>query len=165
MITNGGNNEGLFRGAVMQSGGPIPVGNIEHGQEYYDSMVERTGCGDHKDTLECLRKVPYTTFKKAMDESPNMFAYQVGAYIVPLWRVWRLHHFTGTDTGLVAPSRWRLPEGATSSFRPTWPRSQRIADYRCVSLSHSLWVLRYFSGNCDDEGTVFAISSSNVRQV
>ena len=77
MITNGGNNEGLFRGAVMQSGGPIPVGDIEHGQQYYDFMVEETGCAKHKDPLECLRRVPYATYKKAMDRSPNMFAYQV----------------------------------------------------------------------------------------
>ena len=81
MITNGGNTEGLFHGAVMQSGGPIPVGDIEHGQQYYDFLVDRTGCSTHKDTLDCLRKVPYTTYKKAMDESPSMFSYQVGAYI------------------------------------------------------------------------------------
>ena len=84
MITNGGDNEGLFRGAVMQSGGPIPVGDIEHGQQYYDFMVERTGCGKHQDTLDCLRRVPYATFKKAMDESPNMFAYQVRGYVALL---------------------------------------------------------------------------------
>ena len=77
MITNGGNNEGLFQGAVMQSGGPIPVGDIGRGQEYYDFIVERTGCSKHKDTLECLRRIPYATYKKAMDESPNMFSYQV----------------------------------------------------------------------------------------
>ena len=86
MITNGGNNEGLFRGAVMQSGGPIPVGNIEHGQQYYDFMVEKTGCQNSQDTLKCLRNVPYSTFKKAMDESPNMFAYQVGAQFLCLFR-------------------------------------------------------------------------------
>ena len=81
MLTNNGNQEGLFRGAVMQSGGPIPVGDIEHGQQYYDLMVKETGCSSQPDTLECLRKVPYATFKKAMDKSPNFFAYQVGAYL------------------------------------------------------------------------------------
>ncbi|KAH8981886.1 carotenoid ester lipase precursor [Lactarius akahatsu] len=76
MITNKGNNENLFRGGVMQSGGPIPVGDIENGQRYYDFMVEKTGCKGRADTLDCLRKVPYATYKKAMDESPNMFSYQ-----------------------------------------------------------------------------------------
>ncbi|KAH9057403.1 carotenoid ester lipase precursor [Lactarius vividus] len=76
MITNKGDNENLFRGAVMQSGGPIPVGDIENGQRHYDFMVEKTGCQGRDDTLDCLRKVPYATYKKAMDESPNMFSYQ-----------------------------------------------------------------------------------------
>ena len=83
MLTNNGNQEGLFRAAVMQSGGPIPVGNIdsESGQHYYDLMVRETGCSNQSDTLECLRRVPYLTFKAAMDKSPNFFAYQVGAYL------------------------------------------------------------------------------------
>ena len=76
MLTNKGNQEGLFRGAIMQSGGPIPVGDIENGQPYYDYIVDRTGCSNATDTLACLRTVPYSTFKKAMDESPNFFAYQ-----------------------------------------------------------------------------------------
>jgi len=76
MLTNNGNQEGLFRAVVLQSGGPIPVGDIENGQQYYDHMVEKTGCRNSGDTLDCLRKVPYNTFKKAMDASPNFFAYQ-----------------------------------------------------------------------------------------
>ena len=79
MLVNNGDQEGLFRGAVMQSGGPIPVGDIEHGQPYYDFMVKETGCTHQPDTLDCLRKVPYETFKRAMDASPNFFAYQVRA--------------------------------------------------------------------------------------
>ena len=83
MLTNRGNQEGLFRGAIMQSGGPIPVGDIENGQQYYDFMVERTDCSNAADTLDCLRKVPYATFKKAMDESPSFFSYQARVYSVP----------------------------------------------------------------------------------
>ena len=79
MLVNNGNQEGLFRGAVMQSGGPIPVGDIEDGQKYYDLMVNKTGCSHQRDTLDCLRKVPYSTYKRAMDASPNFFAYQVRA--------------------------------------------------------------------------------------
>ncbi len=90
MITNGGDNEGLFRGAVMQSGGPIPVGDIEHGQRYFDDLVEKTGCQGSQDTVECLRKVPYTTFKRAMDSSPNMFSYQVRPYVTIRFWVRRL---------------------------------------------------------------------------
>ena len=77
MLVNKGNQEGLFRGAIMQSGGPIPVGPIENGQQYYDWMVNKTACNGSHDTLECLRNVPYGMFKYAMDTSPNFFAPQV----------------------------------------------------------------------------------------
>ncbi len=82
MLAKEGNHEGLFRGAIMQSGGPIPVGDIENGQKYYDFMVSETGCSKQRDTLDCLRRVPYNTYKRAMDASPNFFAYQVRAYFL-----------------------------------------------------------------------------------
>ncbi|KAI0052207.1 carotenoid ester lipase precursor [Auriscalpium vulgare] len=76
MLTNGGDTEGLFRGAIMQSGGPLPVGDITHGQKEYDEIVKLTGCDRSKDTLACLRTVPYETFRRAVNLSPNFFAYQ-----------------------------------------------------------------------------------------
>ncbi|KZV61365.1 alpha beta-hydrolase [Peniophora sp. CONT] len=76
LLTNGGDNEGLFRGAIMQSGGPIPVGNITHGQRYYVAITQAAGCDESSDTLDCLRKLPYSTLKQAVDQSPNFFSYQ-----------------------------------------------------------------------------------------
>ncbi|THH17257.1 hypothetical protein EW146_g3519 [Bondarzewia mesenterica] len=76
MVTNGGDTEGLFRGAFMESGSPIPVGNISHGQRYYDDIVQETGCSGSSDTLQCLRGVSYSTLKSAMDNSPMVFSYQ-----------------------------------------------------------------------------------------
>ncbi|KAJ7116614.1 Alpha/Beta hydrolase protein [Mycena epipterygia] len=76
MLTNGGSTEGLFRAAVMQSGAPIPVGPIEHGQKYYDEIVRRTGCSKFSDTLACLRTVDYVVLKEAQDASPSIFSYQ-----------------------------------------------------------------------------------------
>lgn len=78
MLTNGGNTEGLFRGAFMESGAPIPVGDIENGQIYYDALVSQTGCSGKADTLDCLRGVPYATLKAAISKSPGIFDYQVG---------------------------------------------------------------------------------------
>jgi hypothetical protein len=63
----------------MQSGGPIPVGDIEHGQKHYDLLVKNAACDGSPDTLECLRNIPYDRFKYAMDLSQNFFAYQVKA--------------------------------------------------------------------------------------
>ncbi|KAI0265664.1 carotenoid ester lipase precursor [Gloeopeniophorella convolvens] len=76
MLTNGGNTEGLFRAGFMESGSPEPVGDITHGQPYYDDLVKRTGCSGSSDTLECLRSLPYTTLKSAVDQSPAIFNYQ-----------------------------------------------------------------------------------------
>ena len=77
MVTNGGNNEGLFHGAFMESGAVIPRGDISLGQPYYDKLVRETGCAGAEDTLECLRQAPFATLKEAMDKSPWLLSYQV----------------------------------------------------------------------------------------
>ncbi|KIK69867.1 hypothetical protein GYMLUDRAFT_151725 [Collybiopsis luxurians FD-317 M1] len=76
MVTNGGDTESLFRAGFMQSGSPIPVGDITNGQKYYDQIVDATGCSGSSDTLDCLRSVDYTTLKAAVDTTPGIFAYQ-----------------------------------------------------------------------------------------
>ncbi|KAH9167333.1 carotenoid ester lipase precursor [Lactarius sanguifluus] len=128
MLTNNGNNEGLFRGAIMQSGGPIPVGDIENGQRYYDFMVEKTGCSKASNTLDCLRKVPYNTYKRAMDDSPNFFAYQ-GLVLAWLPRV--------DGVFLKEPTQHSVLRG-------------NVANVPMIT------------GNCDDEGSLFSISTMNI---
>ncbi|KIP02704.1 hypothetical protein PHLGIDRAFT_32096 [Phlebiopsis gigantea 11061_1 CR5-6] len=76
MITNRGNPEGLFHAAFMESGSPIPVGDITHGQKDYDALVQETGCSGSSNTLECLRRVPFKTLMNAINESPNIFSAQ-----------------------------------------------------------------------------------------
>lgn len=61
----------------MQSGAPIPVGDITNGQADYDGLVAATGCSGASDTLQCLREVDYNTLKAAVDATPNIFSYQV----------------------------------------------------------------------------------------
>lgn len=81
MLTNGGNTEGLFRGAFMQSGSPIPVGDITHGQTFYDAAVREVGCASSADTLACLRTIPYETLHAAMDNSPGIFSFQASTSV------------------------------------------------------------------------------------
>lgn len=76
MVTNGGNTEGLFHGAFMESGSPIPVGDIIHGQKDYDALVSETGCSGSSDTLQCLREVPFNTLMNAINLSPGIFSFQ-----------------------------------------------------------------------------------------
>jgi carboxylesterase type B len=77
MIANNGNTEGLFRGAIMESGAPLPVGDLESGQIYYDAIVKDTGCTGSSDTLQCLREAPFQQLKAAIDNTPSLFSYQV----------------------------------------------------------------------------------------
>lgn len=75
MLADGGNPKGLFRGAIMQSGAPPPVGPIEDGQIYYNDLVERTKC-EGPDTLKCLQNVDYGTLMKAVNQSPTYWSKQ-----------------------------------------------------------------------------------------
>ncbi|KAG1741514.1 Alpha/Beta hydrolase protein [Suillus paluster] len=86
MVTNGGNTEGLFRAAFMESGSPLPVGDITHGQGYYDFLVDQTGCANSSDTLQCLREVPYSALMDAINQTPNIFSYP-GMFLIWLPRV------------------------------------------------------------------------------
>ena len=85
MLANGGNTEGLFHAAFMNSGSPIPVGNLTEGQRYYDDLVEGTGCGNSSDTLQCLRESPYRVLKAAVDATPHDLSYQVRMFSVHTW--------------------------------------------------------------------------------
>ena len=55
LLANGGDTEGLFHGAFLQSGSIIPYGDTRKGQRWYDSLIQQSGCGSSNDTLVCLR--------------------------------------------------------------------------------------------------------------
>ena len=77
MVTNGGDTEGLFHAAFLQSGAAPIFGNMAAGQGYYDTLVAGAGCSGSADTLECLRQAPLDKLKPAVDGSPSIFSYQV----------------------------------------------------------------------------------------
>ena len=79
MLAYGGTTSVLFHSAFMMSGAVIPVGNITAGQKYYDFLVRETGCSNSVDTLSCLRQIPISTLKSAVDKTPNIVSYQVGS--------------------------------------------------------------------------------------
>jgi carboxylesterase type B len=117
MVLNNGNNEGLFRAAVMQSGSPGPFGDIEHGQVFYDIVVENAGCKGARDTLECLRQVPYETYKKATDDAPGIIAIRVRVNLTLSPPELAHDRLAGNCDTLVAPSRRYLLDRESSIFR------------------------------------------------
>jgi acetylcholinesterase len=82
MLTNGGNAEGLFRAGFMQSGSPLPIGDIANApsQAIYDSIVGQVGCSGASDTLQCLKTVPVEQLKQAFDSVPGIFSYTVSHF-------------------------------------------------------------------------------------
>ncbi|KAJ7599913.1 carotenoid ester lipase precursor [Mycena floridula] len=128
MLANGGNTEGLFRGAFLESGSPIPVGDISHGQPYYDAVVSHTGCSGAADTLACLRTVPYAKLKAAINLSPGIFSYQ------SLDLAW----LPRADGVFLTDSPQKLVQAGKVANIP------------------------FVSGDCDDEGTLFSLSTLNI---
>ncbi|KAF8264822.1 carotenoid ester lipase precursor [Lactarius quietus] len=128
MVTNGGNTEGLFRAAFMQSGSPTPTSDITAGQPYYDFLVERTGCSGSSDTLACLRAAPYDKLKAAMDSTPSISSYQSVA----------LAWLPRVDGVFLVDAPQKLIQRGEVARIP------------------------FVSGDCDDEGTLFSISQTNI---
>ena len=73
MVTNGGDPEGLFRGAVMQSGSPTQASDLASQQATYDMFVSETGCSGSSDTLQCLRTVPTDDLLALVNKTANLF--------------------------------------------------------------------------------------------
>ncbi|KAI1788049.1 carotenoid ester lipase [Ganoderma leucocontextum] len=78
MLYNGGNADGLFRAGFMESGNAFPTGYVDNDylQSTYDGIVDHTGCSNSSDTLQCLREVPASVLKAAMDKTPSPGSYQ-----------------------------------------------------------------------------------------
>lgn len=92
MIANGGDTEGLFRGAFMHSGSPIPFGDITHGQRTYDQLVVYAGCQNATDSLQCLRDAPYDVLKAGMNASPSLISRLVSGNELTCWVAWSSSH-------------------------------------------------------------------------
>ncbi len=58
LFANDGDDKGLFRAAIMNSGFAVSTGDITEIQGTYDSVVDQVGCSNSTDTLACLRLVP-----------------------------------------------------------------------------------------------------------
>ncbi|KXN88429.1 Lipase 1 [Leucoagaricus sp. SymC.cos] len=189
MIANDSNTENLFRGAIMESGAPIPVGDIENGQIYYDAIVKDTGCSGSADTLQCLREISFDKLKAAIDATPSIFDYQSlrlawlpradGKFLTD--NPQRLVQNGKRCSGLVDTLQC-LREVSFDKLKAAIDATPSIFDYQALRLA---WLPRadgkfltdnpqrlvqngkvakipYITGNCDDEGTLFSFSTLNL---
>lgn len=73
LIAYGGRDDGLFRGAIMESGSmvekwPYNVANATaYTEELYQNLTDRTGCSTSSSPLECLRALPLEKLSAAMN--------------------------------------------------------------------------------------------------
>ncbi|CAG8248610.1 unnamed protein product [Penicillium salamii] len=83
LVTNDGNNEGLFRAVIMDSGNAVgpPYNGTEWHQPMYNRIVERAGCTDAENTLQCLRELPYEKIYDSAYEGLEWFATIDGSFI------------------------------------------------------------------------------------
>ncbi|RHZ69278.1 hypothetical protein CDV55_107398 [Aspergillus turcosus] len=83
LVANGGDNEGLFRAAIMESGNAVgpPWNGTDWHQPMYDRIVNKTGCSTSSDTLQCLREVPYESLYAVAYEGLEWFAAIDGSFI------------------------------------------------------------------------------------
>ncbi|KAJ6180361.1 hypothetical protein N7519_010822 [Penicillium mononematosum] len=83
LVTNNGDNEGLFRAAILDSGSAVgpPYNGTEWHQPMYNRIVERTGCTNSTNTLQCLRELPYAALYSNANEGLEWFATVDGSFI------------------------------------------------------------------------------------
>ncbi|KAG6337021.1 hypothetical protein ID866_2081 [Astraeus odoratus] len=78
LVAYDGNLNGLFQGAVMESGSILQMHDITfpQQQENYDFLVEQTNCSIANDTLDCLRQAPYEAIVNATLKTPALLSYE-----------------------------------------------------------------------------------------
>lgn len=73
LIAYGGRDDGLFRGAIMESGGmvekwPYNVANATaYTEALYQNLTDVTGCSVQESPLECLRSLPLKELSAALN--------------------------------------------------------------------------------------------------
>ena len=77
LVANGGDNEGLFRAAVMAGGSLLPTGDTSKQQSCFDTVAAHVGCGAAEDKLQCLRGVPGGNLTAATALTPSFLGYKV----------------------------------------------------------------------------------------
>ena len=78
MVTNGGDNEGLFRAGFMESGAVKAATSITTLQPTFDFIASEVGCTPGSaGVLDCIRDVSTDALKAAMDKTPTIFSYGV----------------------------------------------------------------------------------------
>jgi carboxylesterase type B len=72
LLAYGGRDDGLFRAAIAQSGGPVASSRLltpEQWQPYYNNITLAAGCSNSTDSLACLRTIPTQTLSNILNST------------------------------------------------------------------------------------------------
>ena len=83
LVANGGDDEGLFRAAVLSCGSLVPTGDLSNQQRFFDVVSAGAGCAGAVDKLGCLRGVPAENLTAAAAAIPDLFDYPVRVIVSP----------------------------------------------------------------------------------
>ncbi|KAJ6506649.1 Alpha/Beta hydrolase protein [Mycena sanguinolenta] len=107
---------------------PITAPTVTDSQPYYDQLVAANNCTAARDSLDCLKRVPFDDFMVTVNKTADLFSYRS---LSLLWR-------PRVDGDVIV----RNP-----------PLSVAQGEFAKIPI---------LSGDCDDERTLFALSSTNV---
>lgn len=82
LVAYGGQDEGLFRAAIVQSGEPAVIArgmSVRAQDTFYDDLLRQTDCMLSDDTLGCLRDVPVEALK-AVFQGRSLLPVQDGEF-------------------------------------------------------------------------------------
>ncbi|KAI1852942.1 hypothetical protein JX265_012970 [Neoarthrinium moseri] len=79
LVLNDGDNEGLFRAAIMLSGGVHKWKDYRSVQPIFETVVSQVGCADAVDKVNCLRHSKYEDLLGLAKTLPGLVSY-LGTY-------------------------------------------------------------------------------------
>jgi hypothetical protein len=174
MVTNKGQQGNLFRGAWMNSGSPIPVGPIDSAksQAVFDFVSDTVGCRDENKTLACMRLVPYLALKAAIERTPGILTCTASPHLSYFDSCWpkyaaffldqslSLSYLPQADGVFLTDNR-ELILSFWLEVKLTFVGSSRLAAQKLVAQGQYSKV-PMVTGDMDDEGTLFSLTSANV---
>ncbi|KAK6814983.1 hypothetical protein RU639_008651 [Aspergillus parasiticus] len=144
MMAYGGRDDGLFRGAILQSGGafPLTLPNTTSFQQTYDSLITNTSCSmltqsSAAEQLDCIRALPIDTFLASVGDETGQsidgsftttsvqFAFPAGEYVKVATIVG-----TNTDEGTTsAPTGINSTDELIGPLADSYFRPEPLPDY------------------------------------
>lgn len=73
LIAYDGKHDGIFSGAVLESGSPVArFFKADDWQEYFEALLKKTDCDGACDALACLRELPWETLNNVFNGTTPM---------------------------------------------------------------------------------------------